>query len=197
MATKKRRLHKFRLSEVSSVDVPAQTPATVAIMKSHDGSIEKLKPGKGEKKDDFVARFMADEKMKTKYPDQKQRLAVAYSMLERKGKTTMKKRAMLTGIENDHQHVIELDWVTFESGQKRENFSGNTSYNGENGKESHSHPWIMTEEGEIVIGLTNGHTHTAGQISKVADPEPEPEPVIGKNSFVQFIPAGGKNSFIG
>jgi len=37
------------------------------------------KPNKDEKKEDYISRFMSDPKMIEEYPDQKQRLAVAYS----------------------------------------------------------------------------------------------------------------------
>ena len=36
------------------------------------------KPSKGEKQEDFISRFMADEVMQKEFPDQKQRVAVAY-----------------------------------------------------------------------------------------------------------------------
>lgn len=37
------------------------------------------KPNPSEKQDDYIARFMSNETMKKEYPDEKQRLAVAYS----------------------------------------------------------------------------------------------------------------------
>ncbi|MGH3375885.1 MAG: XkdF-like putative serine protease domain-containing protein, partial [Actinoallomurus sp.] len=42
--------------------------------------VAKLAPKKGEKKDQYLSRFMGDEKMRSEYPDEKQRAAVAYSM---------------------------------------------------------------------------------------------------------------------
>ena len=48
------------------------------------------KPRKGEKKDDFLKRCMADEVMKREYPDRKQRYAICNAQLkDRKGDTTM------------------------------------------------------------------------------------------------------------
>jgi hypothetical protein len=47
---------------------------------------EKLtRPHKGEEKQDFVSRFMTDELAKKEFPDNKQRVAVAYSQWERGG----------------------------------------------------------------------------------------------------------------
>lgn len=41
-------------------------------------------PIKGETKEEFIARFMSDPEAKKSFPDQKQRLAVAYSKWRRK-----------------------------------------------------------------------------------------------------------------
>ncbi len=41
-------------------------------------------PRTGESQSDFMARFMSNSTMKTEYPDQKQRLAVAYSKWKKK-----------------------------------------------------------------------------------------------------------------
>jgi len=51
------------------------------------------KPTKGEKQDEFIARFMGNETMKKDYPDQKQRLAIAYSTW-RKEKGTKQNMAL-------------------------------------------------------------------------------------------------------
>jgi hypothetical protein len=41
-------------------------------------------PNPKETQDDFISRFMSDEAMKKKYPNKKQRLAVAYSHWRKK-----------------------------------------------------------------------------------------------------------------
>ena len=46
-------------------------------MKVFKIKVKDVKPRKGEKKEDFISRFMSETK--EEYPDQKQRLAVAYS----------------------------------------------------------------------------------------------------------------------
>lgn len=56
--------------------------------KSKD-SMHDVDPRSGESKDDFIARFM--EETKNEYPDEKQRLAVAYSYWKNKGKDSMVK----------------------------------------------------------------------------------------------------------
>lgn len=43
-------------------------------------------PNKGETKDDFISRCMKNPTMKSEYPDEKQRLAVANSQWERRNK---------------------------------------------------------------------------------------------------------------
>jgi len=43
-----------------------------------------MKPRKGETRDKFVSRFMSNEKNKAEFPDEKQRLAVAYSQFKAK-----------------------------------------------------------------------------------------------------------------
>lgn len=105
----KRIMKEFKIDEISAVDRPAQTHAKMALMKRMDGAVLeieeedeeeeemedeegdmevtlKLKPKKGEKMDAFVSRFMGDETMGKEYPDEKQRLAVAYSMFRQKPK---------------------------------------------------------------------------------------------------------------
>jgi len=42
------------------------------------------KPNPGEKKQDYVKRFMESEEAKKSFPNRKQRLAVAYSMWRKK-----------------------------------------------------------------------------------------------------------------
>lgn len=99
----KRIMKEFKIDEISAVDRPAQSHAKMALMKRMDGTVleveeedeedmeedemeitVKLKPKKGEKMEEFVSRFMADKMMGEEYPEQKQRLAVAYSMFRQK-----------------------------------------------------------------------------------------------------------------
>lgn len=55
-------------------------------------AMSKLAPKKGEKQGDYLSRFMGDEKMRSEYPDEKQRAAVAYSMFGKDGYDEMGKR---------------------------------------------------------------------------------------------------------
>ena len=50
------------------------------------------KPSKEESKNDFISRFMDNETMKSEYPDQKQRLAIAYSQLRRAGRKVLRRK---------------------------------------------------------------------------------------------------------
>lgn len=86
------------------------------------------------------------------------------------------KRGAITTEESDHTHSISLDSY---DGMRT---SGTTSY--ENG---HSHPWVMVDDGEYVIGAARGqqltggvwtidqqsHTHEIAIVGKVADDAPE------------------------
>lgn len=44
------------------------------------------KPGKGEPENGFIGRCMGDPKMRSEFPDQKQRAAVCYAQWRRKDK---------------------------------------------------------------------------------------------------------------
>lgn len=48
-------------------------------------------PNDGESQDDYVSRFMGDKTMMKDYPDQKQRLAVAYAQHRKMKQTNTKK----------------------------------------------------------------------------------------------------------
>lgn len=65
-------------------------------------------------------------------------------------------RAMLLQPKNRHTHLVVLEDFDGE-----ETNSGVTSHN--NG---HSHPWIRTPDGRIVVGEENGHDHESGEMSK-------------------------------
>lgn len=52
----------------------------------NESMLNEIYPNKGESKKDFISRFMSDKNMKREYPDNKQRLAVAYSYLNRRNK---------------------------------------------------------------------------------------------------------------
>ncbi len=45
------------------------------------------KPNPGESKKDYISRFMSSAESKSDFPDEKQRLAVAYSMFEKRNST--------------------------------------------------------------------------------------------------------------
>ena len=59
------------------------------LLKYVKDSVNDVDPRSGESKDDFIARFMKETK--NEYPDEKQRLAVAYSYWEKKGRDSIVK----------------------------------------------------------------------------------------------------------
>jgi len=50
------------------------------------------KPGNDEKDEDFIGRCMGDDVMNKDYPDSKQRAAVCYGQLKKKGENMEQKR---------------------------------------------------------------------------------------------------------
>ena len=62
---------------VSLVDSPA-----IAVDFHYFSKEEFIEPNASESEDDFISRCMGDEKMKSEYPDEEQRLAVCYSYFE-------------------------------------------------------------------------------------------------------------------
>lgn len=67
-------------------------------------TINEIYPDKGESKEDFISRFMSATK--DEYPDEKQRLAVAYSYWERKDK---KNEDMNTDNQSVEQEITQED----------------------------------------------------------------------------------------
>lgn len=127
---------KLRVGELSTVDVPAQGPAEMVLMKRAP------RRAADESDDDYVNRFVSDEAMKKEIPDEKARRAAA-----QKG---LKKCLVLTSDEMGHAHILD----DVEQG-------GRTSHDKSEGDEySHSHPWVRDLlTGEITIGAASGHTH--------------------------------------
>lgn len=67
-------------------------------------------------------------------------------------KAAVSKRAALTTATNGHTHLVP--WVDEQqSGTTSSDYSPGTDYS------YHSHPWVKTEDGSIVIGEAGGHTH--------------------------------------
>ena len=82
--------------------------------------IKDIKPHKGEKKADFLSRFMKETK--AEYPDEKQRIAVAYSYWNRKDDSmpylpTKENTVMLTGtpINDMSKEFSEDDYYLIEN----------------------------------------------------------------------------------
>lgn len=74
----------------------------------------------------------------------------------------IEKRAMLTGVTDEHSHLLVLDPETGDGARP----AGNTMPAMSPGADfPHTHPWIMTGAGEVVIGMAEGHDHEPGEIS--------------------------------
>ena len=86
------------------------------------------------------------------------------------GDEKIEKRSAMTSSDDGHQHSITVDWGNGPmtsgntSSEKSASEVGGDSY-------GHSHPWIVTESGDLMIGMAAGHTHSVGAISK-GDAEP-------------------------
>ncbi len=81
------------------------------------------------------------------------------------------KGAALTTSEDGHAHLI-----------REKDFDGNvvnageTSYQTSEGADSgHSHPWIRLEDGSLVIGESDGHTHSIAAIAAKRATQGDPE----------------------
>jgi hypothetical protein len=62
------------------------------------------KPREGETQDEFVSRFMSNEVAKREFPDQKQRLAVAYSTWRKKSG----RKLSSVSLDEDYEHEEDL-----------------------------------------------------------------------------------------
>lgn len=76
--------------------------------------------------------------------------------------TNVEKRAMLTGVTDEHAHLVILDPENGDGARP----AGNTLPALAPGADfPHTHPWIMRPDGEIVVGMAAGHDHASGEIS--------------------------------
>lgn len=74
----------------------------------------------------------------------------------------VEKRAMLTGVTDEHSHLVVLDPENGEGAKP----AGNTMPALTPGADfPHTHPWIMDDSGNIIIGMAAGHDHESGEIS--------------------------------
>lgn len=69
-------------------------------------SIHDVNPREGESKEDFIARFMSETK--SEYPDEKQRLAVAYSYWEKKHPKDSLKRFEVEYTDSQNRTIIQI-----------------------------------------------------------------------------------------
>lgn len=130
-------------------------------------SVHDVEPRQGESKADFISRFM--EETKEEYPDVKQRLAVAYSYWENKGKKDSMKDATekeMSDFIKKHPDVKEavndmlkrgIDWDVaikwaYEDGKKKYKDSYDSVKDGDEGVDY----LIELDEAGIKVYYTNG-----------------------------------------
>lgn len=72
------------------------------------------------------------------------------------------KAAYMTSSVDGHAHTISTkEIMNYETMESANIFVGSTSYgtSGDGDEYSHSHPWVISESGQLTIGESNGHTH--------------------------------------
>jgi hypothetical protein len=87
-----------------------------------------IKPDIAEDKNDFISRFMSDEQAKKEFPENKQRLAVAYSQWER-SKRGLKEDLDQEAMDNPEDEEQVKDFDQKETGateEKEEQFADKT-----------------------------------------------------------------------
>lgn len=155
--TKRYRVKKFVVSEGSFVDRPAQGGAKVVFMKRAgdvDVDLSSLfKMRDGEPFDSFVKRFSGSDEAREAFPDATQRITAAALAFDEQafGKSYVEAVPVMTDAVDGHSHLL---WIGRDRG-------GTTSYGTAPEEEhSHDHPWSIMQDGEVVIGENDGHSHT-------------------------------------
>jgi len=153
------------LDEISAVDNPAQPGALATIMKRE--------PTKEEMEASMEAE---DEGVK---PGK-----------GKKKKKKVEKRAALTTVVEGHTHLIA------DESYLSDLVAGTTEYaemdQGDEHPAHHSHPWVKTDDGRIVIGEVLGHTHEVdpSAIAKVFNGTPDSDDASNSNSGDSADPVG-------
>ena len=75
-------------------------------------------------------------------------------------------------LEKKHALLDPMDGHTHTLSYISDDTKGESSFNGNNDDQHHSHPWIHGMNGELIVGHTNGHTHRVGFFSKQGDSTP-------------------------
>lgn len=145
---------KFRIEEVSGVDRPAQPGARAVLMKRSDHP-KPMHPKKGESRDAFTSRFMADKAMQGQHPDPKARHKAAGQVFGGHLGKNMQDPKLTTDAEG-HSHLLD---ATERSGFTTHDQSAGSEF-------GHSHPYIVEADGTVAIGMADGHTHGIQSISK-------------------------------
>lgn len=77
------------------------------------------------------------------------------------------KRAAITSEMDGHSHLLNLECYNGIATSGTTSVDGGSSYGYPNNG-SHQHQWVMNDDGEITLAMTNGHTHKVKQFSALA-----------------------------
>ncbi len=152
---KRRRMKKFRLSEISFVDTPAQEGATADIQKASvdellDDDFEKQSPREGESFRAFLRRMRESE------PGMSEERARA--MFDEGMSKAGDLADLFTSVDEGHQHSIKLYYDDDD-----EKLCVIVGYAMGPDGEMHDHQVMMTDTGEYMLSENAGHTHTVDQ----------------------------------
>ena len=119
----------------------------------HKSPSEKGYKGKGKKR--IMRTFKLNEISAVDFGAQQPALATLIKRRpEEEGDDELVEKAvMLTSSVDNHQHGVHLSRWTLEEG------GGHTTHDGGTTDSSHSHSFVINQDGTIVVGEVNGHTH--------------------------------------
>lgn len=132
----------------------ADTRKGLGLTGGEDGLIIGMKPPP-----DVFAKFVSGEYTGFSIFGSGERVEVA----EKSEAADVLKRVQMTNSVNGHSHLIYDDATE----------GGCTSYSKSDGQEySHEHPWIRKDDGSIVVGESEGHTHKLVSVAAKSAPTP-------------------------
>jgi len=137
-------MEEFDLLEISAVDRPAQAHAKATIIKAASPKGKPMDLGLDEEDDEESGDMKAPKKGKGKGKDK----------TKKSDEYGERVATVLTSGEDGHSHLLRLS-----PGQAGGSLDYSTSdASGVKGG-SHDHPWAFNADGEIEIGLADGHMH--------------------------------------
>lgn len=155
---------KFKSGEYAGFSIGGEREEEEVVEKIAKRRVEKGKFRQGKRR--RMTKFRLDEISAVDSPAQVGARAV---LMKRKGSPSydprkadpskrgrLEKRAMLLEAAERHSHLLVVDPEDGTGARP----SGFTSW-----EDGHQHPWIMLDDGSLVIGMADGHTHEPGRMS--------------------------------